>query len=45
MGDMEILTALASIFVLSLAFKVAVDDYYFYQEFYSEDLTNQEESV
>lgn len=45
MVDMEILLGLATIYLLSVAFKVARDDYHFYQEFYSDSLTNQDESV
>lgn len=39
---MDILFGLLTIWLLVVAVKIARDDYHFYQEFYSEDLTNQD---
>ena len=44
-GSMEILFGLATIYLLSLAFKVAHDDHKYYAELHRLELTNEKESV
>lgn len=45
MVSMDILFGLATIWLLVVVAKIAKADYHFYQELYSEDLTNQDKSV
>lgn len=45
MVTMDILFGLLTIWILAVGVKLAREDYHFYKEFYSEDLTNQDKSV